>query len=466
MPTIQAIRTEFKPMASLALPVVIAELGWMAMTVVDTMMVGRLSAEAIGAVSFGALFVNILSFFGLGLLLGLDTLISQAFGANNISRCNHCLVQGIWIAVLLTPLATVLAFALLPVARNWGVDPLVLRDAIPYLKTLVWSILPLLLYVVLRRYLQSMNHVAPVMFTLVSANIINAIVNWLLVFGNFGFPALGVAGAGWATFFSRVYMFAVLAAFIWFKERAKPSGLAEARRHFDWPLVKALLVLGFPVAMQITAEYGVFAVATAIIARLDALSLAAHQIALNVASVTFMVPLGVSSAGAVRVGQAVGRGDVSGAIVSGWTALMLGAGFMLATGILLFLFPETILRIFTTDRSVFALGVSLLFLAAVFQLFDGIQVTAGGVLRGIGDTRTPMLSNLAGHWMLGLPVGYVLCFSVGLEAVGIWMGLSLGLVFVAIVLLVTWRRRARQMPEIVRRALQSVGSPARQDTIG
>ncbi len=443
-------------MTMLALPVVFAELGWMAMTVVDTMMVGRLSAEAIGAVSFGALFVNVLTFFSLGLLLGLDTLISQAFGANNLKRCNHCLIQGIWIALALTPLVTIIAFALLPVARNWGADPRVVADAIPYLKTLVWSTLPLLLYVVFRRYLQSMNHVGPVMFALVSANLVNVLVNWLLVFGNLGFPSLGVEGAGWATFFSRIYMFAVLVVFVWIKERANSTGLSRASRRFDWPVVRELVVLGFPVAMQITAEYGVFALATALIARLDALSLAAHQIALNVASVTFMVPLGVSSAGAVRVGQAVGRRDAPGVVVSGWAAMLLGTAFMLCAGVILFLFPEVVLRIFTTDRSVFELGVSLLYLAAAFQFFDGIQVTAGGVLRGIGDTRTPMYCNLVGHWLLGLPVGYLLCFRMGWDAVGIWVGLSLGLVSVAIALLLTWRKRSRHMDAIVAKATASM----------
>lgn len=443
-------------MTALALPVVLAELGWMAMTVVDTMMVGRLSAEAIGAVSFGALFVNVLTFFSLGLLLGLDTLVSQAFGAGNHKRCNHCLIQGVWIALALTPLVTAVAFSLLPVARNWGADPRVVADAIPYLKTLVWSTLPLLLYVVFRRYLQSMNHVAPVMFALVTANAVNVLVNWLLIFGNAGFPAMGVEGAGWATFFSRLYMFGTLAAFVWYKERAESTGLWTAPRRPDWAIIQQLLVLGFPVAMQISAEYGVFALATALIARLDALSLAAHQIALNVASVTFMVPLGVSSAGAVRVGQAVGRNHPSGAIVSGWAAMLMGAAFMLLAGLCLFLFPEAVLRIFTTDRSVFALGVPLLYLAAAFQFFDGIQVTAGGVLRGIGDTRTPMYSNLVGHWFLGLPVGYALCFWMDWKSVGIWTGLSLGLVSVAVALLWTWRHRTRSMDAIVAKAVADI----------
>ena len=362
------------------------------------------------------------------------------------------MIQGVWIAVGVTPLMTLAVFALIPLARNWGANPSIVGDAIPYLKTLVWSTLPLLLYVVFRRYLQSMNYVGVVMFALLSANVVNVLVNWVLIFGNWGFPALGVEGAGWATFFSRFYMFGVLLAFVVFKERSNPTGLFHASRGIDKQLIRALLALGFPVAMQITAEYGVFALATALIARIDAVSLAAHQIVLNVASVTFMVPFGVSSAGAVRVGHAIGRKDAHGAIVSGWAAVVLGTSFMLGAGIVLFLAPEMVLRVFTTDHSVFSLGVPLLFLAAAFQFFDGVQVTAGGVLRGIGDTRTPMFANLIGHWLLGLPVGVFLCFWLGWDAVGIWTGLSLGLVFVAVALLVSWRKSTRHMDAVIENA--------------
>lgn len=446
---LRAIREELKPMTSLALPVVMAELGWMGMTVVDTMMVGRLNAAAIGAVSFGALWINVLSFFGLGMLLGLDTLISQSFGAKNLRQCNHYLVQGLWIAVLLCPPLMLLAMAAIPFAHRWGVDAAIVNASTPYTEALLWSIPPMLFYVVFRRYLQSMNFVAPVMFALVSANLVNVLVNWLLIFGNWGMPTLGVAGAGWATTLSRIYMGGVLLAFILYKESAASTGLFQTALRVDWPIVRRLLALGFPVALQICAEYGVFAVATALIAKLDAIALAAHQIVLNVASVSFMVPLGVSSAGAVRVGQAVGRQDAEGAVTSGWTALLLGATFMAFAGVAMLTFPEWVLRVFTSDESVFALGIPLLFVAAAFQLFDGIQVTAGGVLRGVGDTKTPMVCNIAGHWGFGLPIGYYLCFVLGWQALGVWVGLSLGLVAVALLLLLTWRRSSKRMPEII-----------------
>jgi len=198
--------------------------------------------------------------------------------------------------------------------------------------------------------------------------------------------------------------------------------------------------LGCPAAMQITLEVGVFAAATALAGRLTPVALAAHQIAMQVASLTFMVPLGMASAGAVRVGQALGRHDPEAAEHSGWMALMLGAGFMGLAGLGLVSMPQFIMRIFTVDAAVISLGASLLLLAAVFQLFDGVQVVTTGILRGTGDTRTPMVCNLIGHWLIGLPIGYVFCFLMAWGVFGLWIGLSLGLILVGVVLLGVWSR--------------------------
>ncbi len=271
----------------------------------------------------------------------------------------------------------------------------------------------------------------------------NAITNWVLIFGNWGAPALGVEGAGWATFTSRAYMSTSLLVYILYNDRRRRTGLLETTIAMEASRLRRLLGLGRPAAGQITLELGIFAVATALAGRLDSISLAAHQIALTAASLTFMVPLGVSSAGAVRVGQALGRGDPQGAGLSGWTALLLGGGFMSGGALAFWFFPESIVTAFTSDESVVAAGVSLLFVAAFFQLFDGVQVVATGILRGSGDTRTPMYCNLVGHWVVGLPVGYGLCFGMGRGVVGLWVGLSLGLIAIGIVLLFVWNRRVR-----------------------
>jgi MATE family multidrug resistance protein len=308
------------------------------------------------------------------------------------------------------------------------------------------------LFTAFRHYLQGMNLVRPIMVVLVSANLVNVFANWLLIFGKLGFPAMGAEGAGWATCISRVYMCLGLLAYILYRERRYDVGLSRRSLALDVDRIRHLTRLGFPAALQRGLEIGVFAMATALIGRLDPVSLAAHQIAINIASVTFMVPLGISSAGAVRVGQALGRRDPQAARRSGWTALFLSSAFMSVAGLTLLLIPRVILRGFTTDPAVIATGVTLLFIAAIFQLFDGLQVVATGVLRGAGDTRTAVVTNVVGHWLLGLPIGYVLCFELGWGAPGLWVGLSVGLIAVGVLLLYVWAQRVELKPQIRRMA--------------
>ena len=448
-----AVRREVKPMITLVVPVVVAELGWIAMGIVDIGMVGRLGAEAIGAVGVGSMLFMTLGVFGIGLLPGLDTLVSQAFGAEKLEDCHRWLVHGLVLSIALAIPMTLLARMGAASLHVWGFDPEVLRLTIPYLEVVAWSALPLLLYATFRRYLQSMSVVLPVMFALVSANLINVLANWILIFGHLGAPALGVNGAGWATCISRAYMATVLLATILYRNARDRSGLWSVPLKLDLARMRRLIGLGFPAAIQVTLEVGVFAAVTALAGRLAPAALAAHQVALNVASVTFMVPLGVASAGAVRVGQAVGRRDAAGASQAGWAALLLGVLFMGCAALVFLALPEPILRLFTSEPAVVATGVSLLLIAACFQLFDGVQGVATGLLRGLGDTRTPMIWNLAGHWCLGLPMGYVLCFVVGWGVIGLWIGLSAGLILVGLVLLVAWVRRARDLPA----ALGAVG---------
>jgi MATE family multidrug resistance protein len=445
---VRTLRDEFSPMTRLAIPVVMAELGWVTMGLVDTLMVGPLGPEAIGAVGLGSsVFIGVVV-FAMGLLLGMDTLVSHAFGGGRLEDCHRWLLHGAALALLLTFPLTGLLWWVHQSLDGWGLDPAVLALTRPYLAVVNWSVLPLLLYAAFRRYLQGMGVVRPVMIALISANIVNAICNWVLIFGKFGAPKLGVAGAAWATVGSRVAMSGFLLAVIVYREWGARPGLFETPLRIDWSWMRRLIGLGAPAAAQITLEVGVFAASTALAARLPAVALAAHQIAINIAALTFMVPLGVSSAGAVRVGHAIGRRDPEGAARAGWTALLLGAGFMALAAAAFLLIPGVLIGAFTTDSGVLALGTSLLMVAAVFQLFDGLQGVSTGVLRGLGDTRTPMVWNLVGHWFIGLPLGYTLCFTLGYGAIGLWWGLSCGLIICGIVLLLTWHRKSRAADRI------------------
>jgi len=431
--------SELRNLLALAWPVVLAELGWMFMGVVDTVMVGRLSPEAIGAVGMGSTIFLAVGLFGMGLLLGLDTLVSQAFGAGALGECHRWLLHGVALALVLAAPTTAAAYAVAASMPAWGMDAGVLALVQPYLTIVGWSALPLLLYQAFRRYLQALGVVRPVMVALVSANLVNLAANWLLIFGNLGFPALGAPGAGWATVASRAYMAVVLLGAVLWQERRLATRFADVPWRIEARRLRRLLALGWPAATQLLAEVGVFAVVTALAGRLTPIALAAHQIALNLASVTFMVPLGISSAGAVLVGHAIGRGRPAVAAHAGWTAIGVGAAFMASSAVVFVLASERLVAIFSVDPAVIATGSTLLLVAAAFQLFDGTQAVATGVLRGAGDTRTPMISNLLGHWLLGLPVGYALCFGAGWGVVGLWVGLSLGLTLVATVLLLAWR---------------------------
>ena len=430
-------------MVRLAVPVVVAELGWIAMGIVDIAMVGRLGPEAIGAVGVGSILFFAVVVFGIGILLGLDTLVAQAYGADRLDECHRWLFHGVGLSLMLTVPLTLVSTAVLATLDRWGLHPDIQRLTAPYFSTIIWSILPLLLYTAFRRYLQALGVVTPVMIALVSANVINVVANWLLVFGNLGAPHLGVDGAAWATCVSRVYLALFLFLAVLRHDRRQRTGLWQVPRRLELHRLRRLGALGLPAAVQVALEVGVFAAATALAGRLAPATLAAHQIVLSVASVTFMVPLGVGSAGAVRVGQAVGRLDPPGARHAGWAALAIGGGFMSCAAVVFVLVPRAILGLFTTDAAVIQVGVSLLLVAALFQLFDGLQGVATGVLRGFGDTRTPMLWNLAGHWLFGLPVGYVLCFVMGWGVIGLWVGLSTGLILVGVGLVVVWWQRAR-----------------------
>jgi multidrug resistance protein, MATE family len=439
------IAEEARPMLRLAIPLVLAELGWMTMSIVDTMMVGRQadSAVAIGAVSLGSMVYYVVAIFGTGWMLGLDTLVPHSYGAGDIEDAHRSLVNGVYLCLGIAPILMGVVRLWEPILRSLDIQQSVLNQSIPYLRALNWSTFPLLLYFVFRRYLQGIDLAKPVVFSLVTANLVNLLGNWAFIYGHLGHSAMGTVGSGWATCAARIYMAAVLLAYCVYYDLRYKTGLRNASRWPHMQRVWRLLTLGFPAAMQLGLEVGVFAAATALIARLGAVPLASHQIALNTASLTYMVPLGISSAAAVRVGQALGRSDPHGASRAGWTAITLGASFMSCTALIFWLAPRAIVRIYTPDPAVIRAASGLLFVAAFFQLFDGLQAVATGALRGAGDTRTPMICSGIIYWLVGLPLGAYLCFRSGWGAAGLWTGLCVALVLIGSVLLYFWRRRER-----------------------
>jgi MATE family multidrug resistance protein len=288
-----------------------------------------------------------------------------------------------------------------------------------------------------------MNHVHIVMFTLVTANLVNWLFNWLLIYGHGGFPAMGVRGSGWATVIARVYMAAVLGGYLLWIDRRDHLRIFAVARARAFKVVREILRYGIPSGVQIELELAVFFISAVWIGTLGALPIAAHQVALNVVAMTYMVPLGIGAAAAVRVGQAIGRRDPDGARRAGWVAIVMGAGFMALCGIALVAAPHAIARAFSDNENVVVAAVSLLQIGAIFQLFDGIQVVSSGSLRGAGETRLPMLTVLFAYWSAGLPVGYWLCFHAGWGARGLWVGFCTALIIVGVVLINVWRAKSR-----------------------
>jgi len=446
-------------MLRLAGPVILAELGWMSMGIVDTIMVGRLGPEAIAASGISNSLQIAFAIFGMGLLLGLDTLISQAFGARRIDECNRWFWHGTALAAFIAPVLIVLSLVLLYFVPSLGFHPRVEPLVEDYYTILLWSGVPLLFYAVFRRYLQAIHAVTPVMIALVTANIVNAVGNWALIYGHAGFPALGLAGSAAATLLARIYLAGLLLAAVFWYDARRRSGLLHSSRAIERARLTRLVKLGLPAASTVSLEVGVFAAATALAGRLNPVSAASHQIALNIAAVSFMVPLGLASAGAVRVGHAVGAGQSRRAAAAGWTAILLGIASMTSAATMFLVMPRTLIGLFSTDTQVLTLGSQLLFVAAVFQLFDGIQGVATGVLRGLGDTRTPMITNLISHWLFGLPVGYSLCFTFGFGVIGLWIGLSTGLIIAGAVLIFAWNREIHALDRRLSNAVLQTAEP-------
>lgn len=448
-PSVRALvpsRRDVGSVLALALPVAGVQVGMMLMGVVDTVMVGRVSAEDLAGVALGNVYFFAVTCFGMGVLMGLDPVISQALGAGDSGAVGRGVQRGLVLSVALTLLASVLTLPAQPLFQAARQPEDVIPLAAGYALACVPGILPYFAFMVLRQTLQAMGRMRPIIVTIIVANLANVFFNWVLVFGNLGFPALGAVGSGWASSASRWLMGVVLLGAGWPLLR---TYLRPLRRESLAPLPLARMVgLGAPIGVQVLLEFGAFGAAGLLMGLMGAVAVAAHQIALNLASLTFMVPLGVAQATAVLVGRAVGRGDPGEARRMAGGGILMGAGFMATTALAFLLFPGFWGRLYTPDLEVVALVTTLLPIAGLFQVMDGLQVVSSGSLRGVGDTRVPMILNLVGFWILGMPVAGVLAFRAGLGPAGLWWGLAAGLGAVALLLLL--RVRARFGRDLVR----------------
>lgn len=432
-------RTDLATLTRLALPIALVQVGMMSMGAVDTVMVGRVSATDLAAVAIGNLYFFGIAVFGMGVLFSLDPVISQAVGAGDEVGIARGMQRGGVLALGLTLLATVLLLPAGPFLTLARQPPEVVPVAAGYAHGMIPGVFAFYAFVVLRQGLLAMSRVRAILITVVAANVVNVLLNWVLVFGNLGAPPLGAVGSAWGTSVSRWFMMLSLAALGW--SLVGPS-LRPLRRDALAlaPLARTLRV-GAPIGAQQWLEFGVFGAAGLLMGLMGTVAVASHQVALQLSALTFMVPVGVAQATSVIVGQAVGRGDPHGARRAVGAGLLAGVGFMSVTAVLFLVLPEPLSRLFSDDAEVVALAAVLLPIAGVFQVFDGLQVVAAGALRGVGDTRVPMVLNLVGFWLVGLPVSAVLGFWVGAGPRGVWWGLAVGIGVVGALLAFRIRRR-------------------------
>ncbi|MEX1362492.1 MAG: MATE family efflux transporter [Nannocystaceae bacterium] len=439
-------RSELHALLRLGLPVAATQLGMMMLGVVDTMMVGHLGTTALDAAALGSLWVWGTAVLGVGLVFGMDPIVTQAHGAGQHRRVALALQRGLVVAALVTPLLSATWWLTGEGLTLLGQQPHLAAAADVYVDVQVFSLWPLLAFFVLRQYLQGRGIVAPALGVVLVANGFNVLANWVLIFGHLGMPAMGLEGAGLATGLTRVFMVLMLAAWIWLAglhrgawERPSVAalelrGLAEIVRH------------GLPVGLQYGLETWAFQITTLLAGALGETELAAHVIALNLASLTFMIPMGLSQGTATRVGNLVGAGRAAQAKRSATIALGLGGGVMVGGAVLFLVLRDQLPRLYTADAEVIGLAAGILPIAAAFQLFDGTQAVGGGVLRGVGATRPAAVFNLVGYYVLALPLALLLSESAGLGLRGLWLGLSVGLATVASALVWWIRRRASFEP--------------------
>jgi len=423
----------------LAIPVALAQLGLMTMGVVDTVMVGRVSPVDLAAVAVGHLYFFAITVIGMGILFALDPVISQAVGADDPVGVARGVQRGIVLGTGLSVVAMALMVPVGPLLAFFRQPPEVIPIATRYVHALIPAVLPFYVFVVLRQGLQAMGRVRAIVITVIAANLLNAGLDWVFIFGHLGAPALGAVGSAWVTTASRWFTMLALLALAW--PYVAPTIRPLRREALAVGPLLRLLRVGGPVGAQQWLEVGVFACAGLLMGSMGAIPLAGHQVALQLAALTFMVPLGVAQATSVLVGQAVGRGDEHGARRATGAGMVTGVGFMALTAVMFLAVPGVLARVFSDDVPVIAAAELLLPIAGVFQVFDGMQVVAAGALRGVGDTRAPMVLNLVGFWLLGLPVSLGLGFGLDWGPTGVWWGLAIGIGAVAILLTSRVRHR-------------------------
>jgi MATE family multidrug resistance protein len=437
-------RTELLETSKLAYPVVIGQLGHMMMGIVDSVMVGRIGAAPLAASSIAHGLFMVFMIFGIGVSTAISPLTAMSRGAQKYTECGVVYRQGLIVNMVIGVILTILTIIGADLIYYLQQPHEIVGQGIAYMEILAFSVIPVMIFQTNKQFTEGLSVMRPAMIITLLANTVNAGLNWVFIYGNLGLPPMGLAGAGWATFSTRTLMALVFLVYVLYSKHFKLFDVSLQFKRFDLNIIKKILRIGIPGGMQYFFEVGAFVGSAIIIGWLGTNQLAAHQIAINLASISFMCALGISAAGSIRVGYAVGNNDMQGARKAGLAAFLLSAIVMGLFGLIFILFRSILPAYYIEDQGVISIASSLLIIAALFQLSDGTQAVGIGVLRGIADAKIPMAITFIAYWIIGLPGGYLLGFTLDYGVQGIWFSLFVALTVSAILLSVRFSVMTRK----------------------
>lgn len=442
-------RGELRATVTLAWPLILSNLTMALIQATDVVLMGWLGPHPLAASALGLNLTFVFILLGIGVIAASSPMMATALGARSsaVRDVRRSFRQACWVAICISLATWAVLWNAEPLIALLGQQPALARDAEVFLHGYMWSILPFLLFQAMRNFLSAVERPQWIFIVSALGIVLNAIVSWSLIFGRLGMPELGIFGGGLGSSIVWTFLTAALGIVIITDRKFRRFHLFGRFWRADWPRFRHIWRLGLPIGLTMAFEGAVFGAAAYLMGLIDAASLAAHAVALQIAALSFMVPLGLGQAATVRVGRAVGRNDLQGIALAGWTAWGLGVGFMAAMALVMWIIPRDLMTLFLDDvpanARVIELGVSFLVVAAAFQIVDGAQVVGAGMLRGLHDTRVPMLFALFGYWVAGLGVGVWLAFARGWQGVGIWTGLATGLGVVAALMIARWTMRVR-----------------------
>ncbi len=436
---------EIKKTVQLSVPIVLGQLGQLLMSVIDNIMVGKVGTEALAAAAIANVLFTLVMVIGFGITMAMTPLTAIAVGRGQDRECGVILRQGL-ILNLLSGLALCgLTIVLSENIRFLNQPVEIIAPSALYMKVLGLSIIPMMVFQSYKQFAEGLSFVRPAMIITIFANLINVFVNWVFIYGNLGAPALGLTGAGLATISSRVFMALVLMIVVMKSQSLRRFDPTLKFRKIDIPMMKKLLSIGIPSGFQYFFEVSAFAASSVMIGWIGAKELAAHQIALSLSSISFMVAMGISAAATIRVGNTLGKNDVQGARIAGFSSVFLCGIFMASAGLVFILFRNILPGLYISEKRVIEIASVLLIIVSFFQISDGTQAVGLGILRGITDMKIPTYFTLAAYWLLGLPSGYILAFKFNMGVRGVWYGLLISLTISAILMMSRFHFKSKQL---------------------